>query len=216
MTFHSDNASETAATPVATSQVAAPGRISWANWGLAFFLMLECGYGIWLGRDDLVDAFWWVTVGGVLIVNTLRRSPAVEQDARWWVWIICTAATLRFLAFEFDESSRSAFWLLVLLNLVADLALISLGKSFSLLPARRTIRTGWLYRFVRHPAYTGYILVDSIYFTQMPTLRNAIVVLVGAMLFNWRAILEEALLTNDPAYSEYAERVRWRFVPGIY
>jgi protein-S-isoprenylcysteine O-methyltransferase Ste14 len=183
---------------------------------LAAFLLAECAYGIWLGSDDAWNVAWWVTVVGVLVVNTLRRAPAVEQDARWWVWIVCTASTLRFLAFEYDENSRTAFWLVILFNLLADLALIGLGKSFSLLPARRTIRTGWLYRFVRHPAYAAYMLTDAVYLSQMPTPRNAAVVLVGIVLFACRARLEERLLCNDPAYREYMRRVRWRFLPGMY
>jgi len=207
---------ETAPLP---SNTARPPRAivrRWANWGLAAFLLAECAYGIWLGSDDNWNVVWWVTVIGVLVVNTLRRMPPVEQDARWWVWIVCTASTLRFLAFDYDDDSRTAFWLLIAFNLLADMALIALGKSFSLLPARRQIRTGWMYRLVRHPAYAAYMLTDFVYLSQMPTPRNAAVVLVGIGLFVCRARLEERLLANDPAYLEYMRRVRWRFLPGVY
>lgn len=188
----------------------------WANFGLATVLAVECILGILFESDELWGKLMWATVGGVLIFNTLRRSPVVEQDARWWVWLVCTASLLRFLAFESNVESRSAFWMLVFFNLIADTALIALGKSFSLLPARRQIRTGWMYRIVRHPAYSAYMIIDVVYVTQLPTVRNIVVVLFGVALFVCRAKLEEALLSNDPAYREYMQRVRWRFVPWVY
>lgn len=197
--------------------VESPARRSrWVNIGLAVFLGAECVYGVWYSADGWWDVVMWLTVMSVLIINTLRRSPVIDEDARWWVWIICTAATLRFLAFEYDEESQGAYWLLVFFNVIADTALIALGKSFSLLPARRQIRTAWLYRFVRHPAYSAYILIDAVYVSQMPTVQNFAVLFIGLGLFIGRAHLEEAVLSGAPAYREYMQRVRWRFVPGVY
>ena len=93
---------------------------------------------------------------------------------------------------------------------------MTLGRSFSLMPARRMIRVGLMYRFVRHPIYTAYMLIDAIYVSQLPTVQNVAVLVGGAVLFAWRASLEERLLRNDPRYRQYAERTRWRFVPFVY
>ena len=188
----------------------------WSNWGLAAFLGTECVFGIWFTSEAWWDTLMWITVVGVLLINTMRRSPPISQDNRWWVWVICTASTLRFLAFESGDETKTAFWLLVFFNLLADTALLALGRSFSLLPARRKIRTGWMYRVVRHPAYTAYMLVDAVYVTQSPTPRNIAVLLAGMLLFSWRAVLEERLLSGDPVYRDYMQRVRWRFLPGLF
>lgn len=189
-----------------------------ANIGLALFLAVECAYGLYLSisHNDRFDVALWLIVGTVLIFNTIRRSPAVESDTRWWVWAICTLSTIRFLAFESTKDTEAALWVLIALNLLADTSLIALGRSFSLLPARRTIRVGWMYRIVRHPIYTAYILIDAIYVSHLPTAHNFAVLVVGAGLFAWRAELEERLLRNDPRYREYAERTRWRFLPFVY
>ncbi len=214
-----DNSREALPQPVRDAEPArTDARFIWnpANIGLAVFLIAESAFGLYASRDDRLDMALWLVVGTVLVFNTVRRSPAVESDTRWWVWVICTLSTIRFLAFEYSDQTRAAFWTLIGLNLLADTSLIALGRSFSLLPARRSIRVGWMYRFVRHPIYSAYMLVDAIYISLLPTPRNIAVLFVGAALFAWRASLEERLLRNDPQYREYAERTRWRFLPFVY
>lgn len=193
-------------------------RFVWnlANLGLASFLIVECALGMIWSRDDPFDMALWLIVGTVLVFNTVGRPPAVESDRRWWVWLICSLSTIRFLALEYTDATRAAFWTLIGLNLLADTSLIALGRSFSLLPARRSIRVGWMYRFVRHPIYSAYIFGDGIYVSLLPTRQNFLLLVVGAVLFAWRASLEERLLRNDPQYREYAERTRWRFLPYVY
>ena len=102
------------------------------------------------------------------------------------------------------------------MNLLADTSLIALGQSFSLLPARREVRVGWMYRIVRHPAYSAYMIVDAVYVTLLPTPQNIAVLIGGAILFWWRAILEERLLMHDPTYRDYVKQTRWRFVPFVF
>jgi len=186
-----------------------------ANFGLILFLAGECAYGT-LYADDSVDIVWWIIVSTILLVNVMRRGPAVEKDSRWWVWIVCAISILHVMAFEYGDESRIAFWVLVFIIVAADLNQIYLGKSFAILPARRAIRSGWAYRLVRHPIYACYILADIIFLTQVPTIRNAAVLAVGAALFAIRAGLEERLLRNDPVYVEYSRRTCWRFLPYLY
>lgn len=187
-----------------------------ANIGLALFLVAECALGAYIDRREPHEVLMWIVVGTVLVVNTIRRSSPAESDTRWWVWLICSLSAIHVLAFESTGDSRIALWILIWLNLLADTSLIALGRSFSLLPARRSIRVGWMYRFVRHPIYSAYMLADAIYVSQLPTVWNGLVLIAGAGLFAWRASLEERLLRNDPVYREYCERTRWRFLPFVY
>ncbi|MCH8830248.1 MAG: hypothetical protein IID45_11790 [Planctomycetes bacterium] len=188
-----------------------------ANIGLALFLGVEfAGFAILNDELDMLELMWWVVVGTVLVFNTLRRSPPFESDKRWWVWLICSASTVRFLAFESSTATQDAYWILIGLNLLADTALIALGRSFSLLPARRAIRQSGPYRIVRHPAYSAYLIIDLVYIAQLPTVRNLAVFFCGVGLFVCRALLEERLLSNDPVYREYRKRTRWRFLPLVY
>jgi len=213
----------------------APSR-NWTAWianiGLALFLTLEMLLGISLLRIDQIDGEWnwvswkeavgqtgeaetvlWLVVTPLLAWNVLRRPPPSQSDARWWVWIVCGGSLLHFLLFD---QRNSAFWGVVFVNLVSDFALIYLGKSFSILPARREIRTEFAYSFVRHPVYLTYLVADLFFLIACYSFWNLLVVLLGAMLFALRAELEEQVLRADPRYQDYARRVRWRFLPGVY
>ncbi|MEE8408173.1 MAG: hypothetical protein V3T05_01080, partial [Myxococcota bacterium] len=126
-----------------------------ANAGLAVFLAVELAYGI-LFAEGSADIAWWIVVTTILLVNVARRGPAKEKDTRWGVWVVCAVSTLHVMAFEWGDESRVAYWVLIVIILSADLNLIYLGKSFAILPARREIRRGWIYRLVRHPIYACY------------------------------------------------------------
>jgi protein-S-isoprenylcysteine O-methyltransferase Ste14 len=45
---------------------------------------------------------------------------------------------------------------------------------------------------------------------------NAAVFVVVLWLYDRRARIEEQTMLGDPRYQEYARRMRWRFVPGLY
>jgi methanethiol S-methyltransferase len=72
------------------------------------------------------------------------------------------------------------------------------------------------YRFVRHPVYLGWVLL-VFGAPHMTTDRFALATistlyLVIAVRFEERALAQ----AFGASYREYARRVRWRFVPGIY
>jgi protein-S-isoprenylcysteine O-methyltransferase Ste14 len=80
----------------------------------------------------------------------------------------------------------------------------------------RVISTG-PYAFVRHPMYSGAIL----YFLGIALLLgswHAVGIAVALIaLFGLRAVWEEqALIDGLPGYAAYAERVRYRLIPGIW
>ena len=82
--------------------------------------------------------------------------------------------------------------------------------------AQRVIDTG-PYAIVRHPMYASALS----YLVGMPLLLGswyglAVVPLIVAGLVP-RAILEERLLMRDlPGYADYARRVRYRLIPGVW
>jgi protein-S-isoprenylcysteine O-methyltransferase Ste14 len=73
------------------------------------------------------------------------------------------------------------------------------------------------YAVVRHPMYAGAVL----YFIGVPLLLGswsglALAPLLAA-LFALRIVLEERTLrTGLPGYADYAARVRWRLLPGVW
>jgi protein-S-isoprenylcysteine O-methyltransferase Ste14 len=79
------------------------------------------------------------------------------------------------------------------------------------------VATGGPYRFVRHPAYVGMVLQ----FLGSPIVLGSwwagLIGLVCALLILLRTALEDRTLLSELAgYREYAARVRYRLVPGIW
>lgn len=73
------------------------------------------------------------------------------------------------------------------------------------------------YRFVRHPFYISLIVTQLVYPPAVGSLAAAVPALVVAGLFLWRTAREDATLRAElPGYSEYASRVRYRLVPGVW
>ena len=95
-------------------------------------------------------------------------------------------------------------------------AALNLGRSLTALPtpaARATLRTGGLYRFVRHPIYTGLLaVVAGGALTSRSAVRLGLAVALLALLAR-KARWEEGMLRRRyPGYEEYARRTP-RFVP---
>jgi protein-S-isoprenylcysteine O-methyltransferase Ste14 len=101
------------------------------------------------------------------------------------------------------------------------IALRALGRFFTMrvaiLDGHTVVRAG-PYRFVRHPAYTGWFLLSlgfGIYF-------GSILGVAGTTLFvlvlGWRVTVEERALreTLGDAYRQYMHDVPSRFLPGIF
>lgn len=94
-------------------------------------------------------------------------------------------------------------------------ATLVFGLRFSNLTHRGIIDSG-PYRWVRHPAYAAKNL--SWWLISLPFLRSpgdCIRLLLLNGIYVMRALTEERHLSRDPAYRQYSERVKWRFIPGF-
>ena len=81
---------------------------------------------------------------------------------------------------------------------------------------QRVIGTG-PYAHVRHPMYAGIIVCFSAVPLVLRSLWALIVAGAIVMLFLLRTALEDRTLQAElPGYGEYARRVRWRLLPGIW
>ncbi|QGN53620.1 isoprenylcysteine carboxylmethyltransferase family protein [Novosphingobium sp. Gsoil 351] len=94
-------------------------------------------------------------------------------------------------------------------------AKVFLGRSFGLVAANRGVKFGGVYRLVRHPMYLGYILNQVGFLMLYFSPWNIAVYAVAWTAQYLRTVEEEKFLRRDPIYREYAERVRFRLVPGI-
>lgn len=95
------------------------------------------------------------------------------------------------------------------------LAKLSLRRSFGLVAANRGVKSDGLYRFVRHPMYSGYIVNHVGLLLLFFSAWNVAVITLCWILMWMRTGEEEKVLLKDPAYQDYATHVRSRLVPGL-
>ena len=150
----------------------------------------------------------------------VRRCP-LQTSGRPLAWIAAALGAFTMLgARPVAHPAAGPFELLEVVQLagfgVVIVALGTLGRSFGIVAANRGVQTKGLYGFVRHPAYSGYLVSYLAYVAENPSLRNVVLLVVatGAQLV--RMSEEERLLRGDDAYAAYLARVRRRLIPYVY
>lgn len=94
-------------------------------------------------------------------------------------------------------------------------AMASLNRSIGVVAANRGIKTGGMYRWVRHPLYLSYVVAFGGYLINQFSYWNVAVYCGAILLWMLRIMAEERLLTQDDSYREYTQRVRWKLIPGL-
>jgi protein-S-isoprenylcysteine O-methyltransferase Ste14 len=80
-----------------------------------------------------------------------------------------------------------------------------------------TVISGGPYHYVRHPGYAGAILFELAVPVLLASWGALATGLIGALLLLLRTALEDrALQAELPGYVDYARRVRYRLVPGLW
>lgn len=95
-------------------------------------------------------------------------------------------------------------------------AVLSLNRSFGLLPAHRGVKSDGLYRWVRHPLYSAYLLAHLGYFVNNMSWYNLAIIVFGTGFQVLRILQEENLLGEYESYAQYANKTRWRLIPAVW
>jgi protein-S-isoprenylcysteine O-methyltransferase Ste14 len=158
-----------------------------------------------------------------------NRTRSVDRTLSGWA--ICLMCYPPFndvagLYLPLDQGGNALGLSLVMLVVLRGLSLVffaiylwatlALGVRFSNLSNKGIIARG-PYRWVRHPAYVCKNL--AWWMEKLPTLaglHNLLPLLAWNAVYVLRGLSEERHLRTDPAYQAYCERVRYRFVPGIW
>jgi protein-S-isoprenylcysteine O-methyltransferase Ste14 len=110
------------------------------------------------------------------------------------------------------------FWfriLILLLYAVYTSASLALGFKASNLTNRGIVTTG-PYSLVRHPAYVSKNLVWLLTVLPLGSLPALLSVLGFMFIYFLRSVTEERHLIQDPDYQAYCQKVKYRFIPGLY
>lgn len=155
-------------------------------------------------------------------ISFLNRGPVREGTRRNEIMVPALSFVLPFLVMNnillFPVQFSTAYGLVVAVPgvLLASCSLIVLRRSFSILPAVRTITSSGPYRIVRHPLYLG----ESIYLIGMMlfAFNTLSIVLLALSLFLLviRIGIEERKLSSYPAYRDYMGSVRFKLIPGLF
>lgn len=100
--------------------------------------------------------------------------------------------------------------------LIGVATVLVLGRSFGLFPALRKVKTRYVYQIVRHPMYLGAMFFRLGYVLKNPSIYNVLLLVVVIILYDRRAKYEEDIMSNDNSYVDYSQKVKYRFIPGIY
>jgi len=159
----------------------------------------------------------------------MSRLPSLGPRGEGWLFLqllillAIVAAAMAFplpVASSVEQTARVVgLGMLVVGLIVFGLGIVTLGSSLSPLPApmpsAELVERG-IYRFIRHPIYTGLILAalgGSIY-TVAPLALGLTALL--AVVLDLKSRREEIWLRERfPEYKAYAARTR-KFIPGIY
>ncbi len=123
--------------------------------------------------------------------------------------------------FQTMEAHVAGILLFLLGNALFSWAMVS-NRFFSTLvriqsDRQHSVATGGPYRIVRHPGYVGYILLQLATPLILGSLWAGLPALALAVTMAWRTSLEDEMLINElQGYKEFAQRVRFRLIPGVW
>lgn len=182
-----------------------------------FTLLAIASVHQYVGTRSL-KAFAVFAVNALFLALFLTRRPAKAETLSARLWLLSFTGTAlpllyRPVAAQHGAGLGAAIELSGLLILAV--ALLSLRRSFAVVPGNRGIRQGGLYRWVRHPVYASELTVFFGVVLANPTWLNAAIWVCECCLQLARAKAEERFLSSDPLYAAYSARVRYRLVPGI-
>ncbi len=155
----------------------------------------------------------------VAVFCILLRKPADSVSLSPLDWTLAIGGTVGGMLARpggeplIGDAGPIAFWIAGLFVSVA--AKLSLNRRFGVAPANRGVQAHGAYAFIRHPMYAGYLAMNVAYFLLNPTLYNLIVYSLTWALQFARVQREETWLRRDPAYRDYVQAVKFRFIPYV-
>jgi protein-S-isoprenylcysteine O-methyltransferase Ste14 len=105
--------------------------------------------------------------------------------------------------------------------MISFTAMFSLNLSFGVVPANRGVKSGGLYKIVRHPIYSGYLLSFTCFVIQNISdfeslIRNVSILVISLVALIFRIKYEEAFLSKDAEYRKLMETTPYRLIPKVW
>lgn len=170
--------------------------------------------GSWFGLGLLL-------FNSLLVFFFLTRRTSSDTSARPTDWIVALATVVLSMSLKPAPVHEPVLQgISVVLQAVGFAVmlygLLSLGKSFGIVPANRRLKFDGAYGWIRHPLYSGEMLFYAGFLCGQASWLNGATILLILFGQLWRVRAEEQLLFKDEHYRDYCLRVPYRFVPRLF
>jgi len=163
------------------------------------------------GRIDQEDVKTWDRVLAIPLGLFSLGTPVVAGlDVRFG-WSPQFALAIHLIGLTFVGLGQGLFtWSMVSNKYFSASVRIQMDRD-------HTVATGGPYRYVRHPGYVGYIVSAFATSLVLGSLWALIPAALTLCLFVVRTALEDRTLLEElDGYRDYAARVRYRLLPGVW
>jgi protein-S-isoprenylcysteine O-methyltransferase Ste14 len=169
---------------------------------------------------DFVElAFFLHNVVMLSLILLRRQHEAIDRN----LWHQAVAIVAFFSGITFVKAVppsaallRAAVILTAIVILLQTACLINLGRSFGIMVSIRKVKTNGLYAIIRHPMYALDILWRVCMLLKNPCRPNVAIFVLSSACYVYRALIEEKYLRGWPEYRDYMQKVRYRFLPGLF
>ncbi len=217
------NSTTTATVATSTSTGMSRFRVAWeigGNIALAlFFLQFLVAHGQeFLATHRFSTLLLVIKVATDVVFYLFRRVPK-EISFSPYDWTVALLGTYMVACFrpEHAGSDNIIGQFMQTLGLCMQVGgMISLNTSIGMTAANRGIKTGGLYRVVRHPLYLSYAIAFGGFVLNQMSWHNIMIYFAALLLWVMRILAEERLLTRDAMYRTYTTRVQWRLIPFLF
>lgn len=191
---------------------------------------------------SIVTLLGWVGLSVVLarenpeLLNQRGKRTRAMAGTKTWDWIILGIYALLLLAAPYVAGlDYRNGWTVAVSPVVNVTGILILVASFALLTWSMAVNrhfegsvriqenrdhhviSSGPYRYVRHPGYVAVILQFIALPLALGTWAAWIPSLAGVLLYVVRTALEDATLQHElPGYREFAQKTRYRLLPGIW
>ncbi len=199
------------------------GRLDWWNaWAfLAAYLSYVVGLHLWLARHDRAllaernrradDAAGWdkvIIAAYSVLLMVMLITAALDAGRYHWTAV---PLVIQLIAWAGVASAMALVtWVMKVNTFLSESARIQWERG------HRVVTSG-PYRYVRHPMYAC-VIVSLVCLPLILGSWTGLALAVPLVaLFVARTYMEDRMLSAGlPGYSEYASRVRYRLVPGVW
>jgi len=191
---------------------------------LALYFVVTYTRSLWMPLQQqtllfLVRQTFFLLVQLMALALFLVRKRAVDFSSkiRDYVWTLLALGLPMLLRPVLGFGPAIVGVSLELIGIVLVLgAFVSLNRSFGIAPENREIKTKGVYRIVRHPMYSGYLLTETGFVLSNISLYNVLILAAAALFLVLRLMAEERFLKGDPTYLTYAHKTPWKLLPFVF